>query len=345
MNEVRVLAKQLFRLFVIVFILVGIVFISLMTYEPGSKEKIFNDTEVMVSTNDWKPKDALTELPNMPKKVKEGYYLIAETSKYMGPNAENFEDRYSGNNLACSNCHLQKGAQAGSGSWVGVLERFPQFGGRGNKIGTIEDRINGCMERSMNGRMLPPDSDKLVAIVAYMDWLSEGLPKERKAEFKGYPKIKIPTVAVNLEIGKQVYQKECIICHGENGAGVLNAVDGKSYTYPPLWGPDSYNDGAGMNRVITSAEFIKSNMPYLQATWDNPKLTDEEAYHVAGYINSFTRPHKLNTENDYPDKKLKPVSTPYGPWVDDFTPEQHKYGPFLPIMDFYKEKYGITKTK
>ncbi|WP_405382853.1 c-type cytochrome [Maribacter sp. LLG6340-A2] len=345
MDELRVLAKQLFKLFTIVFVLVGIIFTWLMTYRPSSNKEIHNETDKNVSTANWKPKDALSELPNMPKKVKEGYYLIAETSKYMGPNAENFEDRYSGNNLACSNCHLQKGAQAGSGSWVGILERFPQFGGRGNKIGTIEDRINGCMERSMNGRMLPQDSDKLVAIVAYMDWLSEGLPKERKAEFKGYPKIKIPAVAVNLEKGKQVYQKECVICHGENGAGVLNAVDGKSYTYPPLWGPDSYNDGAGMNRVITSAEFIKSNMPYLQATWDNPKLTDEEAYHVAGYINSFSRPHKLNTENDYPDKKLKPVSTPYGPWADDFMPEQHKYGPFPPVMDFYKEKYGITKTK
>ncbi|MDP5060779.1 MAG: c-type cytochrome, partial [Maribacter sp.] len=272
-------------------------------------------------------------------------YLIAESSKYMGPNAARSEDRYSGNNLACTNCHLQKGAQAGSGSWVGIIERFPQFGGRGNKVGTIEDRINGCMERSMNGKMLPVDSDQMKAIVAYMNWLSEDVPDNRKAEFKGYPKIKIPAVAVDLEKGGQVYTKECIICHGENGEGVLDANDGKSYTYPPLWGPDSFNDGAGMNRVITSAEFIKSNMPYLQATWDNPKLTDEEAYHVAGYINSFSRPHKLNTENDYPDKKLKPVSTPYGPWVDDFSAEQHKYGPFLPIMDFYKKEYGITKTK
>ena len=228
---------------------------------------------------------------------------------------------------------------------LSFIERFPQFGGRGNKIGTIEDRINGCMERSMNGKMLPIDSDKMEAIVAYMDWLGEDLPANRKAEFKGYPKIEIPNVAVNLEKGNQVYKKECVICHGENGGGVLNTADGKSYTYPPLWGADSFNDGAGMHRVITAAEFIKSNMPYLQATWDNPKLTDEEAYHVAGYINSFSRPHKLNSENDYPDKKLKPVSTPYGPWSDDFSPEQHKYGPFPPIMEYYKKEYGITKTK
>ncbi|APQ16081.1 c-type cytochrome [Maribacter hydrothermalis] len=345
MNELRILAKQFFKLFAIVFVLVGIVFLWLLNYKPYVKSVSTSETDEIATSVNWEPRNAISEINNMPAEVKKGYYLIAESSKYMGPKAVNPADRYSGNNLACANCHLKQGAQAGSGSWVGILERFPQFGGRGNKIGTIEGRINGCMERSMNGRMLPVDSDKMDAIVAYMAWLSEGLPENRKAEFKGYPKIEIPNVAVNLEKGSQVYQKECVICHGENGEGVLNAVDGKSYTYPPLWGPDSFNDGAGMNRVITSAEFIKSNMPYLQATWDNPKLTDEEAYHVAGYINSFTRPHKLNTENDYPDKKLKPVSTPYGPWVDDFSAEQHKYGPFPPIMDFYKQKYGIIKTK
>jgi thiosulfate dehydrogenase len=97
--------------------------------------------------------------------------------------------------------------------------------------------------------------------------------------------------------------------------------------------------------VITAAAFIKNNMPYLQARWDNPKLSDEEAYHVAGYINSFDRPIKQNTEDDYPDKKLKPISTPYGPWVDSFSPDQHKYGPFPPIISFYKEEYNLSKTK
>jgi len=100
-----------------------------------------------------------------------------------------------------------------------------------------------------------------------------------------------------------------------------------------------------MHRVITAAQFIKSNMPFGQATWDNPKLTDDEAFHVAGYINSFERPKKRFTENDYPNKKLKPVSTPYGPWSDHFSATQHKYGPFLPIISFYKEVYDIKKTK
>ncbi|TLP71894.1 c-type cytochrome [Maribacter sp. ACAM166] len=345
MEELRILAKQLFKLFSVVFVLVGIVFIALYTYEPEVDDySTARITELEVE-NQWLPKDAISERSTMSDKVSSGYYLIAETSKYMGPMAENPKDRFSGNNLACANCHLKAGAQAGSGSWVGVLERFPQFGGRGNRIGTIEDRINGCMERSMNGKKLALDSDKMDAIVAYMGWLGEGLPENKKKEYKGYPKIELPNVAVNFEKGRQIYTKECVVCHGENGEGVFNPGDGKRYTYPPLWGEDSFNDGAGMHRVITAAEFIKSNMPYLQATWDNPKLTDEEAYHVAGYINSFSRPHKLNTANDYPDKKLKPVSTPYGPWEDSFSSEQHKYGPFPPIIAFYKKEYGITKTK
>ena len=114
---------------------------------------------------------------------------------------------YSGNNLACANCHLKAGAQAGSGSWVGVLERFPQFGGRGNRIGTIEDRINGCMERSMNGKKMAVDADKMEAIVAYMDWLSEDLPEDKKKEYKGYPAIQIPDAAVDMEKGKLVLRR------------------------------------------------------------------------------------------------------------------------------------------
>ncbi|MDH5609343.1 MAG: c-type cytochrome, partial [Cyclobacteriaceae bacterium] len=243
----------------------------------------------------WKVNSVSAGLPAGEKGqlIRYGHQLVTESPRWMGPMAEKPDMRFAGNNLACKNCHMQAGTQAGASSFVGVTARFPQFRGRENKMGTIEDRVNGCMERSMNGRMLPVDSREMQAIVAYMTWVGEGLPAGREAEFKGFPTIKIPEFAADTIRGRAIYVAQCQVCHGADGQGVrLAGADSVyGYTYPPLWGPDSYNHGAGMHRVLTAAEFIKGNMPF-GTTWENPKLSDEEAYHVAAFINQFDRPQK-----------------------------------------------------
>lgn len=295
----------------------------------------------------WKPKSISKDIPEgeLGQQIRYGHRIIKHTSTVIGPLAKDENLRFAGNNLSCNNCHLDAGRKIGSGSFIGVTNRFPQFRGRENKKGTIEDRINGCMERSMNGNKMQDDSKEMQAIVVYMEWLSEGVPKEVEDLYKGYMKIEIPEAKADTTIGRTLYDEKCMRCHMPKGTGYRDPNNPKSeYIYPPLAGNDSYNDGAGMNRVITAAEFIKANMPY-GATYDSPQLTDQEAYHIAAYINSFPRPEKLNKELDFPKVELKPVSTPYGPWADDFSPEQHKYGPFQPIMAYYQEKYGIKKTK
>lgn len=296
---------------------------------------------------DWEPRDVEEEMANdfiMPD-VKYGYELLTQTPKYLGPQAEKPEMRLSGNNLNCTNCHLEAGNKRGSGTWTGVTLRYPSFRGRSNAMGTIEDRINGCMERSMNGKMLDKESKEMKGMVAYMEWLTEGIPKDKVKSIAGFAKLEIPDKAVDLEKGKAVFTQHCVECHKEDGQGVKNEDFKDGYQYPPLWGDDTFNDGAGMHRVLTSAEFIKANMPYLLASVDKPVLTDEESYNVAGYINSFNRPILGNKEDDFPDKKLKPVSTPYGPWADDFSEEQHRFGPFPPIIAYYQDTYDIKKTK
>lgn len=343
MEALQHLARRLFMLFTALFVLIGALFIGLFTYKPGVETSM--TVRAVPETASWSPKDIQEVWDSVDPLVREGYQLISETPKYIGPGAAQEELRFTGNNLACTSCHLRGGTQAGSAAWVGVTGRFPQFGGRANEIGTIEDRVNGCMQRSMNGRKLPEESAQMKAIVAYMDWLGTGMPKEQKESYQGYARLEIPQVPVDLEKGAAIYSRDCAVCHGQDGAGIPGPDPTRGYLYPPLWGPDSYNDGAGMHRVITAAEFIRSNMPFGMATRESPRLSDEDAFHVAGYINSFPRPHKANTEDDYPDLKLKPVSTPYGPWADDFTAEQHKYGPFPPIIEFYREKYNIEKTK
>lgn len=286
------------------------------------------------------------------KSIKMGYELITNTSAHIGPQVSDPVKRFAGNNLACTNCHLNAGTKPFAAPFVGIVGLFPQYRGRENRVGTIEERINGCMERSMNGRKLPDDSEEMRAMITYMKWISKGVPTGHNVQGQGFAEMKIPNRAVDLEKGRIVFTQKCVSCHGVEGQGQKQESkkqDNKGtkttkYIYPPLWGKDTYNHGAGMNRVLTAAKFIKANMP-LGATHKNPLLTDEEAYDVAGYINSFGRPKKKNPEKDFPDLKQKPVSCPYPPYADPFPQKQHQKGPFPEIIQFYQTKYKLKKKK
>ena len=105
---------------------------------------------------------------------------------------------------------------------------------------------------------------------------------------------------------------------------------------PPVAGPDSFNDGAGMARLITAANFIHFNMPH-GTDYLNPQLTVEEAWDIAAYLVSLPRPHKEGLDRDFPDLLQKPVDTPYGPYADGFDQQQHKFGPFGPIRAKVRE--------
>ncbi|MEP1097730.1 MAG: c-type cytochrome [Cyclobacteriaceae bacterium] len=342
LNRVRRLLR------VITFLLGLVSLLFLISIAIHIIPSLSRDFSVQLTDNsDWKPNSSNQNFPigEIGEKIEYGYDLITKTSHKIGPLASAKSEQFSGNNLSCSNCHLDAGRKIGAGSFVGITNRFPQFRGRENKIGTLAERINGCMERSMNGRKLQEDSYEMLAMIEYMKWLSTDVSPEVEKLYKGYRKIEIPSSRANSIIGKKLYQEKCQICHQENAQGLrLPGNNFTGYQYPPLAGSDTYNDGAGMARVITAAQFIKSNMPF-GATYDSPLVSDEEAYHLAAYINSLTRPEKRNKEEDFPNKRLKPVSTPYGPWTDRFSAEQHKNGPFQPIIDFYKKKYNLIKTK
>jgi len=147
------------------------------------------------------------------------------------------------------------------------------------------------------------------------------------------PAFKTPNRAANLHAGKIVFEQHCTACHGTDGAGLLAAANPiHGYVFPPLWGPDSFNTGAGMHRVLTAARFIKARMPL-----GRPDLDDEQAFDVAAFINSQPRPEMANLDQDYPDRKTKPVDTGYGPYADSFPLEQHRFGPFQPMEAFYKK--------
>ncbi|MGJ5640774.1 c-type cytochrome [Formosa sp. S-31] len=323
--------------------------LGVIVYKAFFEQPVIETKTSAINTNsafaifykDYNP-DRLANTPEYDT-IKLGYKIFNETPHFLGPDIADTSNIYQNNRLACKNCHLDSGTKPYSAPLIGIIQRFPQFRGRENKIGTIQDRINGCFERSMNGRMLDVNSKEMTALVKYLEWLSRFAPEDGKITGQGFLTLNIPDRAVNLEHGKSVFINTCAVCHTPDGQGVKNK-DGKTYLYPPLWGEDSFNHGAGMARVITSAQFIKANMPF-GTKFEAPALTDAEAYDVAGYINSQSRPLKSNPEKDFPDLKKKPVSTPYGPYADNFPIEQHQMGPFQPIMEFYQKQFNITKNK
>jgi len=266
--------------------------------------------------------------------VEYGRALIRETSVLMGPSHEDPAMRLSGSNLDCSSCHLDSGTKPGTLSLLTASSRYPRFSGRDGVEGDLLDRINGCMERSMNGQKLSRNSAELRSMAAYVESLGNQYAAmgETRREANEPEAFTEPPRAANPAAGLLVYEERCQVCHGDNGQGLQATLDiREGYLFPPLWGPDSFNDGAGMHRVLTAANFIKARMPLGQ-----PDLTDDEAFDVAAYINSTERPHMANLEVDYPDRKNKPVDGPYGPYIDPFPIEQHRIGPFGPIREFYR---------
>lgn len=263
-----------------------------------------------------------------------GRTVFSETPRIIGPEVRNRSMRYAGNNLSCQSCHLQGGTQRFGMPMVGVYALFPVFIGRENEVRTIEDRIQGCMERSMNGRALPADGKEMKALVAYLQFLSTGVPIGKSLEGRGTPSLPLLDRAASPVRGAAVYTQRCIVCHQPDGQGIRKGKpgDAQGYLYPPLWGRDSFNDGAGMHRLMASANFIRANMPF-GTHYDAPVLSVEEAWDVAAYVNSRPRPARAHLDRDYPDRTLKPVDAPFPPFADVFPLAQHQFGPFRPILD------------
>jgi thiosulfate dehydrogenase len=222
------------------------------------------------------PSDSLIPDGPMGASVRRGRAILLATRDSLPRNV--------GNGLACTNCHLDAGRRE-TGSWIGVHARYPQYRARSNIVETVEYRINDCLRRSMNGTVLDSDDPAMRDIIAYFAFLSRGVPVGPPARPGPIPwqQMKRDTAA-----GAGVFATSCARCHGANGEGT--AVG------PPVWGPRSYNIGAGMARVFTAATFIRKNMPF-----DQPgTLTDQQALDVAAYLNGRQRPDFKGKERDWP---------------------------------------------
>ncbi|MBS1947319.1 MAG: c-type cytochrome [Bacteroidetes bacterium] len=265
-----------------------------------------------------------------------GRALIANTAFYLGPKGK---ISHSTNGMNCQNCHLDAGTKPWGNNYSAVFSTYPKYRERLGAVETIEQRVNDCLERSLNGKALDSNSKEMKAILAYMKWLGQNVLKGQKPKGAGILQLVFLERAADTGKGKSVFGNKCAKCHQLTGQGQLNA-DGITFLYPPLWGAQSFTDGAGLHRLSRFAGYVKDNMPF-GANYKAPQLTDEEAWDVAAYVNSQPRPHKTFS-GDWPNISQKPFDQPFGPYADSFSAQQHKYGPFSPIQ---KAKQGMAKNK
>jgi len=334
-------------LLVIVVLVITIVAMPFILFYKGQTDKpetqnLATSAEAVKTdtTNYWTAPDinSITDVKQK-EQVVYGQELIAHTAKYFGPNGSVLKIT---NGLNCQNCHLQAGTAVFGNNYGSVASLYPKFRARSGSVENIYKRVNDCFERSLNGKAIDTAGKEMQAIVAYIKFVGSNVAKGKKATGSGFKDLAWLDRAADPEKGQAVYTTKCQSCHQANGEGVF-AADKTEYTYPALWGSNSFNDGAGLYRISNFAKYVKYNMPQ-GVTHVSTQLADEEAWDVAAFVTSQKRPH-INVPKDWPDISKKPVDHPFGPYADVFTEKQHKYGPFKPIVEEQKKSEEAAKQK
>jgi thiosulfate dehydrogenase len=304
--------------------------------KPISQSKELKPFSVYDTISVWcAPDTAIIPNDEFGTMVRYGRDLIVNTAFYIGP--DGIVSRNLGNKMNCTHCHLEAGTKPYALNYFSSHARYPQYRSRENKILTLADRINNCIERPHSGKPLKIDSKEMIAMVCYIKWLGQNVPINQHVEGDSPIKIELPERAADPIKGEQIYKRECLSCHGKEGEGKMR-MDKVCYEYPPLWGPKSYQPGSSMHRVVKAATFIYANMPNKIASFKKPALSVEEAFDVAAFINDdaiHQRPINNGAIN-YPNNNTKPLDYGIGPFTDTFPAKQHKFGPWKPILEFRK---------
>lgn len=215
-----------------------------------------------------------------------------------------------GNGLNCNSCHIAQGKLDKGNGYINTVNTYPTYKPRGDKVINLKQRINGCFQRSMNGKALDPESREMTAMIAYMDWLRQDVPREHRVDVLNAGDIDTTLVPDPVR-GQLIYAAQCAACHGDDGNGMKDQFG--DYMFPPLWGDESFNIGAGLARTFKAAAYVKYNMPVavsLMPPLGQVVLSDQDAVDVSEFFTHMPRPDFPGKANDFPGGK-KPSDARY----------------------------------
>jgi thiosulfate dehydrogenase len=249
------------------------------------------------------PQDtAILDEPNA-EEIFYGKRLLNETKRLL--------PEHVGATMNCNSCHIAQGKIPLGDPYINSYNFYPRVMPRAGKEIDLQARINGCFKRSMNGKPLDREGPEMNAMMAYMQWLSQNTPKDQKVDIKNAGSVDESLVPDSAR-GEKIYQVQCASCHGDNGEGIKDKRG--DVVFPPLWGEESFNIGAGMARTYKAAAFVKYNMPMgiqTKGLWGHGGvLSDQDAIDVAEYFTHQPRPDFAGKVNDWPTGK-KPKDARY----------------------------------
>ena len=235
------------------------------------------------------PPDSLIPADEMGTSIRRGLALITHTTDSL--------PAYAPGSIQCVSCHIDGGRRRDAAGLMGVYARFPKYMDRSGAVIPLEDRVNYCFTRSLGGSKLPTDSREMQDIIAYLAYISTGVPVGRHVVGESMPKM--PKLTGDTARGATLFATTCVMCHGAQGQGNPPA-------FPALWGPKSFSIGASMAREERAASFIRHFMPQNKPG----SLTDQQAYDLAAYVDSHLRPDSPGKQDDWP-KGGAPADAPY----------------------------------
>ncbi|HLV47673.1 MAG TPA: c-type cytochrome [Aliidiomarina sp.] len=228
-----------------------------------------------------------------------GMRLLNETARLLPDNV--------GDGLNCNSCHMAQGKRPLGAPYINTVNDYPKFMPRAQDVLDLGERINGCFRRSMNGTPIDPDSVEMHAMIDYMDWLRGDVEKGTRVDIQNMEYFKVGQFTPDPVRGEEIYIQQCAACHGADGEGMKDQFD--DFIFPPLWGDESFNLGAGMARISRAAPFVLHNMPIgvsLDAPLGQITLSKQDAVDVSAYFTVKPRP-------DFPDKIYDWLNVPRPP--------------------------------
>ena len=139
--------------------------------------------------------------------IQKGRDITLNTYELLGP-------KFVSSKLHCSSCHLEAGGNPKASWWVNMGVEY-------KTKKNLQDRINQCFDRSMNGIPIC-NSEKecnnnsiIESLITYMEWLTHRWKQKNSTTMRGFPKMAVVLEGDPVR-GRAIFEQKCSLSSSRN---------------------------------------------------------------------------------------------------------------------------------